>query len=68
LNQLELEYLPHMIHMGNLIIIDWILSHFYSTGPDPQKYLRYFQHSVSFNRWLVRNGSVLASSIQQFRI
>lgn len=68
LNQLELEYLPQMIHMGNLIVIDWILSHFYSTGPDPQKYLRYFQHSVSCHQWLARNGSVLASSIQQHSI
>ena len=68
LNQLELEYLPQMIHMGNLIVIDWIFSHFYSTGPDTQKYLRYFQHSVSCNRWLARNGSVLASCIQQHSI
>jgi homoserine kinase type II len=65
LNQLELEYLPHMIHMGNLIVIDWILSQFYSADPDPQKYLKYSVHSVSLNLWLERNQSELASCIQQ---
>ena len=64
LNQLELEYLPHMIHMGNLIVIDWILNQFYSTGPDPQKYLRYLEHSVSLNLWLERNGKALLTCIQ----
>ena len=68
LNQLELEYLPQMIHMGNLIVIDWILSQFYSTGPDLQKYLKYFEHCVSLNLWLERNGSILESSIQQHSI
>ena len=68
LNELELEYLPHMIHMGNLIVIDWILSQFYSTGPDPQKYLKYLEHSVSLNLWLERNRKALLSCIQRHSI
>ena len=65
LNQLELEYLPQMIHMGNLIVIDWILSQFYSTGQYPEKYLKYLQHSMSLNRWLEFNWEELMSCIQQ---
>ena len=65
LNQLELEYLPHMTHLGNLIVIDWILSQFYSTGQYPEKYLKYLQHSMSLNRWLECNWEELMSCIQQ---
>jgi homoserine kinase type II len=65
LNQLELEYLPQMIHMGNLIVIDWILRQFYSAAPDPQQYLRYLRHSIALNRWLKNNLNDLASCIQQ---
>ena len=65
LNQLELEYLPHMTHLGNLIVIEWILSQFYSTGQYPEKYLRYLQHSMSLNRWLECNWEELMSCIQQ---
>jgi homoserine kinase type II len=65
LNKLELEYLPHMIHMGNLIVVDWILSEFYRTGQYPQEYLKYLQHSMSLNRWLECNWRELTSCIQQ---
>lgn len=68
LNRLELEYLPHMILMGNLIVVDWILNEFYVTGPDPQEYLKYFRHSASLNRWLEFNWRVLASCIQRHSI
>jgi len=68
LNKLELEYLPQMIHMGNLIVIDWILSQFYSTDTNPQKYLRYFRHSIALNQWLKSNVNELASCIQQHSI
>jgi homoserine kinase type II len=65
LNKLELEYLPHMIHMGNLIVVDWILNDFYRTGQYPKQYLKYLQHSISLNRWLECNWGELTSCIQQ---
>jgi len=64
LNKLELEYLPNMIHMGNLIVVDWILSEFFGTGQHPQQYLKYLQHCMSLNRWLKRNWGKLTSCIQ----
>ena len=65
LNKLELEYLPHMIHVGNLIVVDWILAEYYRTGQYPQQYLKYLQHSMSLNQWLECNWEELASRIQQ---
>jgi len=65
LNKLELEYLPHMIYMGNLIVIDWILSEFYGNGQYPQQYLKYLRHSMSLNRWLECNWEELASCIKR---
>jgi homoserine kinase type II len=65
LNKLELEYLPHMIHFGNLIVVDWILGDFYGTGQYPQQYLKYLQHSMSLNRWLECNWEKLESCIQR---
>ncbi|NOQ18905.1 MAG: phosphotransferase [Desulfobacterales bacterium] len=64
-NKLELEYLPHMIHMGNLIVVDWILNEFYRTGLYPEQYLKYLQHSMSLNRWLDGNWEELTSCIQR---
>ena len=63
LNQLELEYLPEMIHMGNLSLLDWTLSDFYSTTSDPREYLRYLRHSVRLNRWLESNYQALTSCV-----
>jgi len=65
LNPLELEYLPHMIQLGNWVVIDWILSEYYGAGPDPQKYLKYLKHCVSLNLWLARNRKALLSCIQR---
>jgi len=65
LNKLELEYLPHMIHMGNLIVVDWILDEYYITGQYTQQNYKYLQHSISLNRWLECNWEELASCIQQ---
>lgn len=65
LNKLELEYLPHMIHIGNLIVVDWILYEFYRTGLTPEQYLKYLQHSMSLNRWLEGNWEELTYCIQR---
>lgn len=68
LNQLELEYLPEMIKMGNLSVLDWILSDFYSTGSDPREYLKYLRHSVRLNRWLESNYQALTSCVQKHNL
>ena len=65
LNQLELEYLPEMIHMGNLSLLDWTLSDFYSTSSDPLVYLKYLRHSVHLSRWLESNYQALTSCVQK---
>lgn len=67
LNRLELEYLPEMIHMSNLSIIDWIISEFYSTNANPQKYLYYLQHSVRLIRWLEGHRDQLYERIMKHR-
>ena len=63
LNQLELEYLPEMIHMGNLSVLDWTLSDFYRTSSDPREYLKYLRHSVRLHRWLEINDQALTSCV-----
>jgi homoserine kinase type II len=68
LNQLELEYLPEMIHMGNLSLLDWTLSDFYSTSSDPRVYLKYLRHSVRLNRWLESNYQALTSCVQKHNL
>ena len=68
LNQLELEYLPEMIHMGNLSLLDWTLSDFYSTSSDPREYLKYLRHSVRLNRWLESNYQALTSCVQKHNL
>lgn len=68
LNQLELKYLPEMIHMGNLSLIDWTLSDFYSTSSDSRKYLKYLRHSVRMNRWLENNYQALTSCVQKHNL
>lgn len=67
LNKLELDYLPHMIHMGNLIVVDWIISDYFRTSQYHQHYLKYLRHNLSLNRWLEKNWKELVSCIQRHR-
>ena len=68
LNQLELECLPEMIHIGNLSLLDWTLSHFYRTSSDPWEYLKYLRHSVRLNRWLESNYQALISCVKKYNL
>ena len=48
----ELQYLPEMLHLGNLCVLDWIVDDFYKKNPDPHEYLTYLRHSVRLIRWI----------------
>jgi homoserine kinase type II len=67
LDKLELEHLPHMIHLGNLIVVDWILTDTYPTSQYPKQYRKYLRHSMSLNRCLESNWRVLANCVQRHR-
>lgn len=51
LNRAELHQLPLMISLGNLYVLNWTLTDFYSANVDPEEYLIYLKHSVNFIRW-----------------
>jgi homoserine kinase type II len=63
LNRIELENLPQMIHAGNLIVMDWILSLFDNTGHHPEKFWKYFKHNKSLDSWLQYHRQELADCL-----
>ncbi|MCP4106303.1 MAG: phosphotransferase [Desulfobacteraceae bacterium] len=60
LNRLELEFLPAMIALGNLYVINWTVNDFYTVCPDPDEYLAYLRHGVNLAEWLEQNRDLLA--------
>ncbi len=60
LNRLELEFLPTMIALGNLYVINWTVNDFYTICPDPDEYVTYLRHGVNLAKWLEQNRSLLS--------
>lgn len=56
LSPAELQLLPLMINVGNLYVLNWTLTDYYSQEVNPEEYLIYLQHSVNFIRWFNESG------------
>lgn len=59
LNKTELQYLPMMINLGNLYIMNWTIIDFYTKDVDPEEYLSYLRHCVNFTRWFTGIGHII---------
>ena len=65
LDDFELLHLPVMINLGNLFVLNWTITDYYATDADPDEYLVYLQHSISFSGWFSKRGNQF---IQDFLI
>jgi len=52
LSDVELKYLPPMMHASNVYVLNWALEDFYGKEVNPDAYLRYLRHNVRLMRWL----------------
>lgn len=59
LNQAEMQDLPMMIYLGNLYVLNWAVTDYYSKEFDEQEDLIWLQHSVNFTRWFDDSGAEL---------
>jgi homoserine kinase type II len=64
LSPLELKYLAPMISASNLYIYNWTIEDFYHKAVDPEEYLIYLRHSVSFAHWYESSRARLEEIIQ----
>jgi len=51
LSAVEIRYLPHLINAGNIYVLYWTLRDYFGKPVDPEEYLIYLRHGVSFARW-----------------
>ncbi len=59
LNRLERQYLPAMIHIATLCMIDWIIAEFYSLRSDPETYASHLRRGVRLIREMKGETSLL---------
>jgi len=52
----ELQDLPMMINLGNLYVLNWAVTDFYTKDVDPEEYLIWLRHCVKFTRWSGDSG------------
>jgi homoserine kinase type II len=59
----EIKFLPQMIYVSNLIVLDWVIDYgFYSDNHSPEC-LKYLMHSIRLFRWLEANGNLLKKCV-----
>jgi homoserine kinase type II len=52
----EWMYLPMMVNLANLYILNWTISDFYAKDVEPVEYLVYLRHGINFLRWFSDSG------------
>ncbi|MEE8431738.1 MAG: phosphotransferase [Candidatus Desulfatibia sp.] len=68
LRRAELEYLPEMIHLSNLCVINWTLDEFYNTDRDPREYFIYLRHCVQCIQWMECNRGRLSRCVSNHEV
>lgn len=56
----EARYLPVMINAGNLYVLHWTVLDYFAKDVDPQEYVVFLDHSLSFSRWYHEPGNLRA--------
>lgn len=56
---IELQNLPMMILLGDLFVINWAVTDFYSREVDPEDYRMWLRHCVNFIHWFSDAGRQL---------
>ena len=56
MDQNELQNLPMMVNLGNLFVTNWAVTDFYKNDVDPEDYLMWLRHCVSFTSWFSSSG------------
>jgi homoserine kinase type II len=59
LDNYELQHFPMMINLGNLYVLNWAISDFYTNDVDPELYLMWLKHCVNFTQWFSGSGQQL---------
>ena len=59
LTQTEKQVLPEMINLGNMFVLFWTLTDYFSNPVDEDEYRFYLQHHINFNRWYANGGQRL---------
>lgn len=47
----EVRYLPAMINVGNLYVLNWTILDYFAKDVDPEEYLVFLGHSLNFTLW-----------------
>jgi hypothetical protein len=45
-----------MINLGNLYILNWTVTDYYTNPVDVDEYLVYLRHSINFSHWFASKG------------
>jgi hypothetical protein len=50
------RYLPYLINASNLYVLNWTIEDYYHKDVDPQEYLVFLRHGLSFMDWFEADG------------